>query len=90
MAASPPLPDSEVPAKATRRRFPAAEEARILDAYKAADVHHGNARELTHACQVTLDAAHAAHPERFVRGRPEPLQLPAASYINRPLDKEAA
>jgi len=55
-----------------------------------ADVHHGNAQERTHARRVTLDAAHAAHPERFVRGRPKPLQLPAASYINRPLDKEAA
>ena len=36
MATSPPLPDSEVPAKATRRRFTAAEKARILDAYEAA------------------------------------------------------
>ena len=51
------------------------------------DVHHGNAQERTHARQVTLDAARAAHPERFVRGRPKPPQLPAAPYINRPLDK---
>ena len=36
MAASPPVPDPEVPAKATRRRFTAAEKARILDAYEAA------------------------------------------------------
>ena len=31
-----PTPDPEVPAKATRRRFTAAEKARILDAYDAA------------------------------------------------------
>jgi len=35
VATSPPLPDSEVPAKATRRRFTVAEKARILDAYEA-------------------------------------------------------
>jgi putative transposase len=48
------------------------------------DVHHGRAAERTASRQVTLDAAYAAHPERFVRGRPRPLQLPSASYINRP------
>ena len=31
-----PVPDPEVPAKATRRRFTAAEKARILDAYESA------------------------------------------------------
>jgi len=36
MAASPIIPDPEVPAKTTRRRFTAAEKARILDAYEAA------------------------------------------------------
>ena len=36
MATSPPLPGSEVPAKAIRRRFTAADKARILDAYEAA------------------------------------------------------
>jgi len=36
MAPSPTVPDPEVPAKATRRRFTAAEKARILDAYEAA------------------------------------------------------
>ena len=36
MAPSPIVPDPEVPAKATRRRFTAAEKARILDAYEAA------------------------------------------------------
>lgn len=36
MASSSSNPDPEVPAKATRRRFTAAEKARILDAYEAA------------------------------------------------------
>jgi hypothetical protein len=34
--------------------------------------------------ETILDAAYDAHPERFVRGRPKPLQLAPASYINRP------
>jgi transposase len=36
MASSSSIPDPEVPARATRRRFSAAEKARILDAYEAA------------------------------------------------------
>ncbi len=49
-----------------------------------ADVHYGRVQERTVARQGILDAAYAAHPERFVRGRPRPLQLAPASYINRP------
>jgi len=36
MESNSPAPDSEVPAKATRRRFTAAQKARILDAYETA------------------------------------------------------
>ena len=36
MEPNPMIPDPEVPAKATRRRFSAADKARILDAYDAA------------------------------------------------------
>ncbi len=36
MESTPPLPNPEVSAKATRRRFTAADKARILDAYEAA------------------------------------------------------
>jgi transposase len=36
MVPSSGVPDPEVPAKATRRRFTSAEKARILDAYEAA------------------------------------------------------
>ena len=33
---------------------------------------------------ATLAAAHAAHPERFVRGAPTARRPPAAVYINPP------
>ena len=33
-----------------------------------------------------LDAAYAAHPERFVRHPPQPPQLASAAWINRPED----
>lgn len=49
-----------------------------------ADVHHGHADGRLKQRQATLDAAHVAHPERFVHGKPKIRQLPAASYINRP------
>jgi putative transposase len=48
------------------------------------DVHHGRAQERIAYRKSILDAAYDAHPERFVRGRPKPLQLAPASYINRP------
>jgi putative transposase len=49
-----------------------------------ADVHHGRA-ELVQAQRATvLDAAYAAHPERFVRKPPTPPQLPTAAWINKP------
>jgi transposase InsO family protein len=49
-----------------------------------ADVHHGYAAERLQQRQLVLDAAFAAHPERFVRGRPIVPSLPAASFINKP------
>ena len=55
-----------------------------------ADVHFGRAAERTAARQRTLDVAYAAHPERFVRGRPKALQLAPASYINRPKPETAS
>jgi len=41
MATTTTVPDPEVPARATRRRFTAAEKARILDAYDAASAING-------------------------------------------------
>ena len=50
-------------------------------------VHHGQAEAvLAHRTQV-LAAAYAAHPERFVQGRPRPADLPSAVWINPPVTK---
>jgi len=51
------------------------------------DVHFGHVEERTIARQCTLDAAYAAHPERFVRGRPKAPTLAPVTYINRPDDQ---
>ena len=53
-----------------------------------ADVHAGRAPEITAARAVTLDAAYAAHPERFVRRPPTPPAVPTAVWINPPAKKE--
>ena len=48
------------------------------------DVHHGRVAERNAVRQSALDAAYSRHPERFVHGPPQTLQLAPASYINRP------
>jgi len=52
-----------------------------------ADVHYGRAEQLTTARRQSLLEAHRAHPERFVRGTPQPPVLPAQAWINPPLQK---
>lgn len=49
-----------------------------------ADVHFGRAAELRQQRQLVLQRAYDAHPERFVRGQPQPAPLPAAVWINPP------
>ena len=48
-----------------------------------ADVHHGRAAAIRARRQTILDAAHAAHPERF-RQPPSAPRIPEATWINRP------
>lgn len=48
-----------------------------------ANVHYGHAEKIQHERQQTLDAAHAAHPERFHR-RPLAPKLPERVTINDP------
>jgi putative transposase len=56
-----------------------------------AAVHYGQAQQLHTARAHVLDAAFAAHPERFVRKPPAPPNLPTAAWINKPADtKEVA
>ena len=47
-------------------------------------VHRGRAEEVRSARQVVLTDAFTAHPERFVRKRPEPPPLPGPVWINPP------
>jgi putative transposase len=52
-----------------------------------ADVHYGRAAAVLAERQNVLDAAYAAHPERFVKGPPKVPSLPQAVWINPPEDK---
>lgn len=49
-----------------------------------ASVHYGTAAHDRVLRQQTLDAAYAAHPERFGHRRPAPPTLPAVAWINQP------
>jgi putative transposase len=53
-------------------------------------VHCGQAEEALAARRQVLQAAYAAHPERFVRKPPRPPELPAAVWINPPANPEKA
>ena len=55
-----------------------------------AAVHHSQAPALHAVRGHVLDAAYAAHPERFVRNPPVPPELPTAAWINKPDTKEVA
>ena len=47
-------------------------------------VHYGDGARLIEKRRVVLGKAYELHPERFVRGRPSPQQLPDAVWINPP------
>jgi putative transposase len=47
-------------------------------------VHYDRAQAVLEQRQKVLQAAYAAHPERFVRGEPKPLSLPTEVWINKP------
>ncbi len=49
-----------------------------------ATVHYGQAQVAIDRRQQVLQAAYAAHPERFVRGEPRPPSLPTEVWINKP------
>lgn len=49
-----------------------------------ASVHFGTAGVVRAQRVLVLDAAYAAHPERFANKRPEPPDLPGAAWINKP------
>jgi putative transposase len=49
-----------------------------------ATVHYGQAQAVLEQRQKVLQAAYAAHPERFVRGEPRVPPLPTEVWINKP------
>ncbi len=49
-------------------------------------VHHGQATTVQQQRAAVLQAAYAAHPERFVRQLPIPPALPQPAWINPPLE----
>jgi putative transposase len=55
-----------------------------LGLHTAADVHYGLAQAVRDKRAGVLDAAYAAHPERFVRKPPQPPKLPTTACINPP------
>lgn len=55
-----------------------------------ADVHLGRAPVVLAARQRVLDAAYAAHPERFVQQAPIAGQPPTEVWINKPTDPQPA
>jgi len=54
-----------------------------------ADVHYGRAELLQRHRALLLDAAYAAHPERFVHKPPVPPRLPTAAWTSKPGDMVA-
>ena len=52
-------------------------------------VHYGQADQIHAARQITLTAAFAAHPDRFVNKTPCPPEKPTAVWINPPQNKAA-
>lgn len=59
-----------------------------LALHTPADVHYGTATITREKRAGVLDAAYAAHPERFVHKPPQPPKLHAETWINRPTDSE--
>jgi putative transposase len=55
--------------------------------FTPADVHFGRHLKLDRVRQRALDAAYAAHPERFVKGPPKSPSVPDEVWINRPDDR---
>ena len=51
-------------------------------------IHFGQADTIHAARQIALDAAFPSTPERFVRQRPKPPQIPKAVWINPPKQTE--
>ena len=61
-----------------------------LGFHTPADVHFGRAEGIQVERARVLQAAYAAHPERFVRQAPVPPALPGPAWINKPTEVSLA
>jgi len=59
-----------------------------LGLHTPADVHYGTAEAVRDKRAGVLNAAFAAHPERFIRKPPEPPKLHTETWINQPDNTE--
>ena len=57
-----------------------------LEMFTPASVHYGQTGPILAQRELTLQTAYAAHPERFVHGRPQPKPVPEKVWINPPKD----
>ncbi len=53
-------------------------------------LHSGQAHAIREERRRVLAQAFAKHPERFVKGMPEPPKIPDAAWINKPQEENAA
>jgi len=60
-----------------------------LHLFTPASVHYGQTAPIRAQRQQTLQAAYAAHPERFVHGIPKPKSVPHTVWINPPKSEVA-
>ena len=51
-------------------------------------LHYGQAPQIIASRQATLGNTYATHPERFVKGPPQPPELPSAVWINPPREHQ--
>ncbi len=53
------------------------------------NLHTGEAYKIREQRCATLKQAYQKHPERFVKGMPQPPEIPQAAWINKPKDNAA-
>lgn len=79
-----------VGAAATARRLGGGRYAQVVAAGAMACAPVLLAGALLGRRAIVLDAAYAAHPERFVNKRPAPPELPGVAWINKPQPQDGA
>ena len=53
------------------------------------NMHTGEAHKIREKRCHVLNKAYQKHPERFVKGVPQPPEIPKAAWINKPEEKAA-